>query len=200
MDQDYKITDIEFCIDRNIIKGLKSVFEKDTRFVYNDNYKETGVIITTDYPDDIGRVNGIPHIILSSVNYMTNMQQTFGYNYAGDMAWKNMKNGANKHFFICPYSAVLICSGDKDVSKDLANRLHWYLSFGATDYFSEKLGLHLQSVSKGVTAPSRQYPTKVFDSTIQISGNFTWISAKGPEEGDVLFDIDKPVRRIKLKF
>ena len=45
------ITDIEYELEKKFIKGLRAIFENDDDFRYNENDKESGVIITTDYPE-----------------------------------------------------------------------------------------------------------------------------------------------------
>lgn len=195
-----KYFDPEYEIERRIVKGLRAVFEKDDRFVYNKNEKESEINITIDYPDNSDIPLKVPHAILTNISLQTSLHNTFGYNFFRDVSWKGMKNGAQQYAYVIPYSANILCTGDQNTSKDLASRIHWYLSFAAASYFSESLDLQLQEVTKGNSSPSKQFPQKIFDTPISIRGTLYWIGTKGPEEANALDDIDKPLTNIKIKF
>lgn len=192
--------DPEYEIESRIVRGFRAVFEKDSRFVYNKEQKDTELIITIDYPDDLEQPLKTPHMIVSNINLQTNLHTSFGYNFYKDVAHKGIKNGVQQYAYIIPYSATIICAGGQNVSKDLANRVHWYLSFAASAYFSEKLDLQIQEVTKGNTAPSKQHPEKLFETPVSIRGTLYWIGSKRPESVYAWNDIDKPLTNIKIKF
>jgi len=190
--------DAEYEIESRITRGLRAIFEKDKKFVYNKNQEESQLLITIDYPDSLVVAEKLPHIIVSQVTLQNNPQTTFGYNFYKDVTYNGIVNGAQQYAYIIPYSLTLVCSGQQNTSKDLASRVHWYTSFAAINYLSEKLGLQISNISKGNASPSKQYPEKIWDTPIQLSGTLYWIGTKGPE--DALYDIDKPLKNINIKF
>ena len=190
--------DAEYEIESRLVRGLRAIFEKDEKFVYNKNQKESQLLITIDYPDSSEAVEKVPHIIISHITLQNNPQTTFGYNFYKDVEYNGIKNGAQQYAYVIPYSVTLTSSGQQNTSKDLASRLHWYLTFAGINYLSEKLGLQISNISKGDATPSRQYPDKIWDTPIQLSGTLYWIGTKGPE--DALYDIDKPLTKVNIKF
>lgn len=192
--------DIDYELDSRITRGIRAIFEKDDRFVYNKNQEQSQVIITTQYPENTDTVDKIPHIVIDSSSYDVSMQNTFGYNYSKDVEHKNFKNGAMQYAYLIPFTTTIKCVAQQSVSKDLASKLAWYLSFGATQYMSEFLGLQLNGVSKGNTVPSTQYPQKIFESTVVIRGTLCHVGTKRPEDMDVLSDLDTPLTNVKINF
>ena len=102
--------------------------------------------------------------------------------------------------YLIPFNTTIKCVGQQSISKDLASKLAWYFSFGATQYISEFLGLQLNGISKGNTVPSTQYPQKIFETTVLIRGTLSHIGTKRPEDMEVLNDIDTPLKGIKIIF
>ena len=190
--------DAEYELEKKLVRGLRAIFEKDSRFVYNKNQKESDLMITIDYPDNADVIDKIPYIVVTGINISNNMQNTFGYNFYKDVTHKGMKNGAQEYAYILPYSVTLLCSGQQSTSKDLASRVHWYITFAAAEQLSENLGLQITEVRKGQCSPSKQFPQKIFDTPIQISGTLYWVGTKGPENS--LASIDKPLKNLKIKF
>ena len=195
-----KYFDIDYELDSRITRGLRAIFEKDDRFVYNKNQEETEVIITTQYPENTDTVDKIPHIVIDSSSYDINMQHTFDYNFYQETEHKGFKNGAKQYMYLIPFNTTIKCVGQQSISKDLASKLAWYFSFGATQYISEFLGLQLNGISKGNTVPSTQYPQKIFETTVLIRGTLSHIGTKRPEDMEVLNDIDTPLKDIKIIF
>lgn len=190
--------DAEYEIEKRIVRGFRAIFEKDSRFVYNKNQKESDLMITIDYPDDAEVVEKIPHMVVTGINISNNTQNTFGYNFYKDVTHKGIVNGAQEYAYILPYSLTILCSGQQSISKDLASRVQWYISFGAAEQLSENLGLQINDVRKGQCSPSKQFPQKIFDTPIQISGTLYWIGTKCPENS--LASIDKPLKNVNIKF
>lgn len=190
--------DPEYLLERNFVKGFRAVFEKDNRFVYNKNQKLTEVCITTDFPDDMDAPLKTPHIVVSNVTFQSNPQNTFGYNFYKDVPYKGMVNGAQEYAQIIPYGVSIICFGSRNGSKDLAARVNWWLSFGATQYFSETLGLQINSIQKGSSNLSKQYGEKVFETPVHVQGTLYWVGKKGPE--DAYADLDTPLTNVTINF
>lgn len=192
--------DAEYELGIKFTKGFRAIFEKDTRFIYNRNQRETGIAITVDYPDSSDQINPlmVPHLVVSQINFQNNPQNSFGYNFMRDIECNGLKNGAQEYAFIIPYSVTLLCVGDINTSKELASRICWYATFAGINYLSEQLGLQLNNVQKGVTSLSKQFPNKIFDTSVNITGTYYWVGRKGPE--DALYDIDKPLKHVNIKF
>lgn len=189
---------IEYEIEKKFIKGFRAVFEKDDEFKFDLDEKLNQIKVTTDYPEDENAPCKIPHIVITDIAYQLNVQNFFGYNFYSDKSANGMDNGSQQYAQVIPYSATIVCTGGKSISKDLANKVQWYLSFAAAHYFNEELGLSLLNISKSRTSPSKQFPEKVFDTPISISGTLYWLGVKGPE--NVLGDIDQPLHDINIKF
>ena len=185
---------IEYEIEKRLIKGFKAVFEKDKDFNYNVDRNETGVVITGDYPDDEQAPLQKPHIVVNSISLSDNTQNMFTNNFMRDIKYDGMKNAVQEYAFIIPYSATILCSGDHSVSKDLASVLREYIAFSAYGYLSETLGLNISNIQKGSASPSKQYPQTIFDTPISIQGTFYHIGRKKPD--GFLAGIDTPIKDI----
>ena len=192
--------DAEYELGVKITKGFRSIFEKDTRFVYNKNHKETGIIITVDYPEEstLELPEFVPHLVVSQITFQSNPQNSFSYNFMRDIEVNDIKNGAQQYAFMIPYSVTLLCVGDANTSRELSSRVNWYATFAGINFLSEKLGLQISNIQKGAMMPSKQFPKKVYDTPINMAGTYYWVGTKGPE--DALYDIDKPLKNINIKF
>lgn len=189
--------DPEYEIEKRLIKGFRSIFEKDGRFIYNKDNKITKLLITTDYPDNLEKLGFMPHIVVSNINLQNNLHNSFGYNFYRESDHKGFKDLVEQYAYIIQYSVTVICTAPKNISKDLANRLSWYISFAASKYLSEDLGLQISNISKGTSSPSKQFPEKVFDTPIQITGTLYWVGAKLPEG---ISNIDTPLKNVNIRF
>ena len=69
--------DAEYELEKKLVRGLRAIFEKDSRFVYNKNQKESDLMITIDYPDNADVIDRIPHIVVTGINISNNMQKYF---------------------------------------------------------------------------------------------------------------------------
>lgn len=192
--------DLDYEIQSRLIRSLRAIFEKDKKFRYNENQKETDIKIVLEYPDDENAAVLIPSMVVTGVSAQTNINTTLSYNFYRDIRWNGMKNGAQESFYMFPYSATILCTGAKNESMDVASRVSWYLMFGASEFCNEVMGLRISDISKGNTVPSKQYPDKIFDTPVQIRGNLVWIGTKGPEQTQALYSIDKPLKGFKINF
>lgn len=193
-----KFFDVDYELDSRFTRGLRYIFEKDDKFVYNKNQEKSDVIITCQYPENTDTVDKIPHIVIESASFENNIQNAFGYNYYRDIPHKDFKNGARQYAYIIPYGVTIRCVGQQSIAKDLASRVHWWIAFGATQYFNEQLGLQIQSIQKGGVGPSRQYPQKVFEGIVSLRGTLCWLATKRPE--DAMIDLDTPLKGVKVTF
>lgn len=192
--------DIEYEIQSRLIKSLRSIFEKDKRFRYNKDEKKTEVKIITEYPDDKDATFDIPSIVVKSVSAQTNLNNSLSYNFYRYKDWNGMKNGAEESLYLFPYGVTILCTGNRNESMDVASRVNWYLSFAASEFVNELMGLRISDISKGDAIPSKQYPEKLFDTPVQVRGTMVWIGSKGPEQMQALHSIDKPLKGFKIKF
>lgn len=189
-------SNIEYELEEKFIRGLRSVFAKDNDFRYNEKDKDSKVLITGDYPDK-KIVEKTPHIIVSGINFQTDPELGFTNTFSRDMTYNGMVNGAQVYVNVIPYSLSIISLGEWYDSKDLGARVFEYLRFVANEYFSLNLELYLRSITKNQTVLSKQYPEKIFETVIGVSGTLYWAGAKTP---NFLSDIDTPLTNINIKF
>jgi len=69
-----------------------------------------------------------------------------------------------------PYSVSLICLGQYDVSRNLANRLAYYVDFEAYEYLSDNLMLNIRNITKSPSSVKEQYPEKIFQTPVTVQG------------------------------
>lgn len=190
--------DPEYEIEKRFKKGFQAVFEKDDEFKYNKNDECSNIRITLDYPEDERIPEQFPHIVITNVSYEDDLQMSFGYNYMRDYKKGDINNYARDFAHIFPYNLQILCVGNKNESKDLASKVHWYLSFAAQVYFSEELSLQISRISKGPTSPSKQFPEKIYNTPISVTGTLYWVGTKKHE--DILSWLDKPLKNVKINF
>lgn len=162
-------TDIEREIEARYIKGLRRVFEFEDDFRYNKNESETGVIISSEFPAKDCSFK-IPHMVVSGISYQSDLQNTLNHNFHSDIRHNGIVNYAQESVHMLPYSLNIVCLGEYDVSRNLANRLAYLINFRAFHYLSEQLGLRIRNTSKGQFSPKEQYPEKVFQTPFGIQG------------------------------
>lgn len=186
-------TDIEKELEARFIKGLRRIFEFDNEFMYNVSNEETKIIITPDFPD-IDKPFKIPHIVVTGIAYQTNAQFGFNNNFFQNVPYNNIRNYAKENVFDAQYSVSLVCLGEYDVSRNLANRGIYYIMFHAYDYLSGNLKLNIQNATKSPTSLKEPYPEKVFQTPISVQGVMTLGVVKTPfnyMEGGKSLPIDK---------
>ena len=189
---------VEYEIEKRIIKSLRSIFENDEQFVYNGNGDVDGLKITTDFPEGDVFPYNTPHLVVAGVSFQDNLHNSFSYNFMNDVEHEGVKNCMQQYSRIIPYSVNIIAIGTRNDSKDLASRLHHYISFGACQYISEYQQLQISGISKSQTSPSKQYPKKVFETSVNIRGTLHWVGTK--HHSEVLDDVNHPLHNIKIKF
>lgn len=190
--------DVEYEIEKRLITGFRAVFENDELFVYNGNEDSYGLKITTDFPEYEAFPYDIPHLIVAGVSYQDNLHNSFSYNFFKDLKHNGMVNGIQQYHRIIPYSATIICMGNRNDSKNLASKVHHYIAHSASFQFNERLGLQISEMSKSTTSPSKQYPQPIFETQVNIRGTLYWVDSRKGE--NVLDYIDSPLQNINIKF
>lgn len=190
--------DIERELERRIIIGLRKVFEVfefSGEFRYNNDDEITRIIITPDFPvSEIAFKT--PHIVVTNIRYQINNQATLQNNFYQDVSRANIHNYESEHIVMIPFLSSMLCMGEYDVSRNLANRLFYYISFQAYDYFSLLLKLNLSNLSKESTAPAAQYPEKIFQTPVNLQGTLSLSYDKKPLFYLDKDNISKPVDRL----
>lgn len=191
---------MEKLLEERFIRGLRRVFEFDDQFRYNVNDKATRIVIAPDYPKgEVEQPFKTPQILVSGISFNVQTQMGLSNNLQEDVAHAGITNYAQRHFFRTPFSANFICLGEYDISRNLANRVFYYISFRAYDYFSSALNLNIENVAKGTTDPRDQYPEPIFQTPVSIQG-FTAISKVQTPFNYLDGGVSKPIDRLGETF
>lgn len=192
--------DMERLLEERFIRGLRRVFEFDDQFRYNVNDKATHVVISPDYPKgEVEQPFKTPQILVSGITFNVQTQTGLSNNLHEDVEHAGIKNYAQRHFFRTPFSANFICLGEYDISRNLANRVFYYMGFRAYDYFSSALNLNIEHVAKGATGPRDQYAESIFQTPVSIQG-FTAISKVQTPFNYLDGNVSKPIDRLGQSF
>lgn len=194
-----EFTDIEREIEARWILGLRRVFEFDTQFKYNKIDSKTKIIISPDFPEKDAQFK-IPQIVVTGIAFQNNTQMTFGNNFFSDIPRNGIVNYASASFAQIPYSATLICIGEYDISRNLANRAFFYTNFRAYEYLSDSLRLNIQGVSKGPSSPKEQYPEHIFQTPVSVQGSMNIEVVRTPFnylQGNESLPVDKKGQSFK---
>lgn len=175
-----KFMNIKYEITKLFISGLRTIFEKDSQFTYNKDVEKSTILITRDYPRDQKKPMLKPQLVLANINTSHNPQNTFLGNFYKDRELNGMKDGVQDYAYIIPYNITLLCVADQYTSEDLASSVVDYLTFSAFEYLSNDLALNINNVQLGHTTPSKQFPEKVFDTMVSVSGTVYWIGSREP--------------------
>lgn len=163
------IIDIEREIEKRFIIGFRQVFVNSPLFQYNDNEKESKVVITPDFPiDDYD--GKVPHIVVTGIGYSSSTDTGLSDGLNADLLGQGIINYGSEHYIRVNYSASFLCYGIYDNSRNLANELFYWVRVRARNYFSHKLKLNVRELSKQPTAPDKQFSQKIFRTSISISG------------------------------
>ena len=171
--------DIERALEAKIILILRSIFANDTVFNYNEEDKETKIIIDAAY-SSIEATNERPTIIIDEISFTVNCQNSVGGNFAGSHV--DPDTGLSVRTFInqIPFTFTAKCTGFESVSSTLANRLVNIFATSQTDMFvSENMQFHM--VSKGPSGLKADNKDRIFESRVSVSGTTDWIAEKRVE-------------------
>lgn len=171
--------DIEREIEKRFIVGFRSVFVYSNLFKYNNNDKESKVIITPDFPSK--EYDGkIPQIVVSSVSFASSTDIGLSDGFNTDVSMFGIANYQSEHYIKVNYSATFLCYGIYDSSRNLANELFYWLRVRAKKYFSDNLKLNMRDISKQPTGPDSQFPEKIFRTPVTVSGSLELAMTTSP--------------------
>jgi hypothetical protein len=162
-------TDIEREIEARYVRGVRRIFEFDDEFMYNVSDEISRVIITTDFPNPDTPFK-TPHIVITGIGYQNESQYGFSNNFNQNFAVNGIRNYGSEYVAQIPYSVSLICLGQYDVSRNLANRLAYYVDFEAYEYLSDNLMLNIRNITKSPSSVKEQYPEKIFQTPVTVQG------------------------------
>ena len=177
-ERDYKITDedIEKYIERQIVVTLRVLFTLDEKYNYSKDDTHSEFTISGDFPsrDSPGKEAGV---VVTGISYTLNLQNTLDQNFSEEVFLPN-KEGipvlvGQKHRMPVPFNCTVMCEGEMNYVKDLSNKVSNILAFTGKKVI-EKLGVTLYNISKGSCQPKSQYPTKIFQVPVSVSGYITW--------------------------
>ena len=177
-ERDYKITDedVERFIERQLIVTLRTMFTLDEKYNYSTDDSKSEFTITTDFP-----MRDIPEketgIAVTGISYTFNLQTTLGQNFSEEIFAKDSKDRSvlvgERYRMVVPFNCTVICQGEANYIKDLANKVANILCFTGKKII-EILGITIYNISKGSCQPKTQTPAKVFQIPINVSGCVTW--------------------------
>ena len=168
--------DIERALEAKIILLLRYVFANDSDFIYNEEDKDTKILIDSAYPS-IDATNERPTIIIDEISYTFNCQSAIGGNYAG--SYKDNDSGETVRMFATqiPFTFTAKCTGFESISSVLANKLVNIFASSQRDMFeSEHMQIHM--VNKGPSGMKKENQDRMFESRVSISGVTDWVSEK----------------------
>lgn len=168
--------DIERALESKIILILRYIFANDTVFNYNEEDKDTKILIDAAY-SSIEATNERPTVIIDEITFTINCQSAVGGNYLD--SYVDPKTGLSVRKFASqiPFGFTAKCSGFESVSSNLANKLVNIFATSQTDMFSsENIQIHM--VSKGPSGLKKDNQDRLFESRVSVSGTTDWITEK----------------------
>ena len=168
--------DIERALEAKIILLLRYIFANDSIFTYNEEDKETSILIDTAYPS-IEATNERPTVIIDEIAYTFNCQSALGGNYAD--SYIDEVTGETVRLFATqiPFSFSAKCTGLESVSANLANKLVNIFASSQRDMF-ESEHLQFSLVNKGPSGMKKDNQDRLFESRVSVSGIADWVSEK----------------------
>lgn len=199
-ERDYKITDedIERYVERQIVVTLRTLFTLDDKYNYSKDDAHSEFTISGDFPqrDSPGKETGI---VVTGISYTLNLQNTFDQNFSEEVFSKNKKGDlvlvGQKHRMPVPFNCTVMCEGEMNYVKDLSNKVANILAFTGKKVI-EILGVTLYNISKGSCQPKSQYPTKIFQVPVSVSGYITWEGTYRCMDPDKMDNILKEIKII----
>lgn len=183
--------DIERHIEQEFVLGLRAIFENDSSFVYNEDDTKTGIMITPDYPaynDERTVPLSMPYLVITDINYQFSRDTAFGNNFS-ETAYDEtgFAIGETKYASI-PYSLTILCYAKDFDARDLANKVIGYIMHTWEGLF-DAMHLNIRNASKGPARLQTQYPDKVYQVPIMISGVASWTGVTTFEDSSKLTNI-----------
>lgn len=168
--------DIERALEAKIILILRYIFANDTVFNYNEEDKDTKILIDAAYAS-IDATNERPTIIIDEISFTINCQSALGGNYLD--SYVDPISGQSIRVFATqiPFSFTAKCTGFESVSSNLANKLINIFATSQTDMFVSE-NIHFGMVSKGPSGLKKDNQDRIFESRVSVSGTTDWIIEK----------------------
>lgn len=168
--------DIERALEAKIILILRYIFANDTVFNYNEEDKDTKILIDAAYAS-IDATNERPTIIIDEISFTINCQSALGGNYLD--SYVDPISGQSIRVFATqiPFSFTAKCTGFESVSSNLANKLINIFATSQTDMFVSE-NIHFGMVNKGPSGLKKDNQDRIFESRVSVSGTTDWIIEK----------------------
>ena len=168
--------DIERALEAKIILILRYIFANDTVFNYNEEDKDTKILIDAAYAS-IDATNERPTIIIDEISFTINCQSALGGNYLD--SYVDPVSGQSIRVFATqiPFSFTAKCTGFESVSSNLANKLINIFATSQTDMFVSE-NIHFGMVNKGPSGLKKDNQDRIFESRVSVSGTTDWIIEK----------------------
>lgn len=197
-ERNYKITDedIERYIERQLVVALRVLFTLDDKYNYSKDDANSEFTITADFPsrDAPGKEAGI---VVTGISYTFNLQSTLNQNFSEEIFEKNSDDVSilvgERYRAAIPFNCTVMCEGEMNYVKDLSNKATNILAFTGKKVI-EKLGITLYNISKGSCQPKTQYPSKIFQVPISVSGYVTWVGTYKCLDPDKMENLLKEIK------
>ena len=168
--------DIERALESKIILILRYIFANDTVFNYNEEDKDTKILIDAAY-SSIEATNERPTVIIDEISFTINCQSAVGGNYMDSYVDPITGLSVRKFASQIPFTFTAKCSGFESVSSNLANKLVNIFATTQTDMFVSE-GMQIHMVSKGPSGLKKDNQDRLFESRVSVSGTTDWITEK----------------------
>ena len=168
--------DIERALESKIILILRYIFANDTVFNYNEEDKDTKILIDAAY-SSIEATNERPTVIIDEISFTINCQSAVGGNYMDSYVDPTTGLSVRKFASQIPFTFTAKCSGFESVSSNLANKLVNIFATTQTDMFVSE-GMQIHMVSKGPSGLKKDNQDRLFESRVSVSGTTDWITEK----------------------
>lgn len=171
--------DIERALESKIILILRYIFANDNVFNYNEEDKNTEILIDAAY-SSIEATNERPTIIIDEISFTINCQSAVGGNYLDSRIDPVTGNSVRVFVTQIPFTFTAKCTGFESVSSNLANKLVNIFASSQLDMLSsENIQIHM--VSKGPSGLKQDNKDRLFESRVSISGVTDWVVEKRVE-------------------
>lgn len=168
--------DIERALESKIILILRYIFANDTVFIYNEEDKDTKILIDAAY-SSIEATNERPTVIIDDISFTINCQSAVGGNYLDSYVDPVTGHTIRRFATQIPFTFTAKCSGFESVSSNLANKLVNIFATSQNDMFTSE-NIQINIVSKGPSGLKKDNQDRMFESRVSVSGSTDWIIEK----------------------
>lgn len=192
--------DIERLVEKNFVLALRAIFENDNSFVYNEDDTKTGIMITPEYPPYNNERTiqlSLPYLVITDITYQFSRDTSLSNNFS-ESAWdtSGFMVGEKKYSSI-PYNLSILCFAEEFAAKDLANKVVGYIMHTWEDLF-DSIHMNVRTASKGSSRLQSQYPNKIYQVPISISGVAYWTGLKMVQDKTKLDNILNRIEEMEL--